>query len=43
MTPQTSRTWRTLMARESSENREDAVAAMILLYQFMKENSQRRV
>ncbi|MGY4598416.1 RNase H-fold protein (predicted Holliday junction resolvase) [Bradyrhizobium sp. GM22.5] len=43
MTPQTSRTWRTLMARERSENRVDAVAAMILLYQFMKENSQRRV
>jgi hypothetical protein len=32
-----------LVARESSESREDAVAAMILLYQFMKENSQRGV
>jgi hypothetical protein len=32
-----------LVARESSENREDAVAAMIRLYQFTKENSQRSV
>ncbi|MGX1052445.1 hypothetical protein AB7M74_003397 [Bradyrhizobium japonicum] len=42
MTPQTSRTCRMLVARDSSDNREDAVA-MIRLYQFMKENSQRSV
>ncbi|MEY9137915.1 hypothetical protein ABIE79_009382 [Bradyrhizobium diazoefficiens] len=39
MTPQTSRTCRTLVARTSSGMWTGAVA-MIRLYQFMKENSQ---
>jgi hypothetical protein len=43
MTPQTSRTCRALVERTSSDNRERAVAAMIRFYQFIKENSQRRV
>jgi hypothetical protein len=43
MTPQTSRTCRALVERTSSGNRESAVVAMIRLYQFTEENSQRRV
>jgi hypothetical protein len=43
MIPQMSRTCRALVPRVSSDNREEAVADMIRLYQFIKENSQRSV